>query len=208
MPKLIAIDMDGVLADFCTASARLILQRQDVDPLAIMRKGRKAAPTASAFRRWEAGLGVTGRQFWKRINAAGSGFWHAIPLLPWAETMWREVQRVAQQMDAKVLIVTSVGDASGAAEAAMGKMQWVRTHFGPAAVSQVLPCPPHTKHFLARSIDGGNVLIDDLSSNIADWNRRGGRGILWPSVSGEVEMTPVVIDQALLKVFREIESCA
>lgn len=70
------------------------------------------------------------------------------------------------------LILTSC---SGMAIACMGKKKWCANHLGIS--SEKVICVPHSTS-KQKYAGSGKILIDDLTSNIAEWEINGGIGIL------------------------------
>lgn len=145
--RTIFVDLDGVLADFHSAAARL----WGLDPATLSQ--------ADWAQVGEWGLSVPKPDFWARVEAQGEAFWANLEPLPWAQELWDACHAACDG----VVVLTS--PAPFAASAA-GKYAWVREHLD---TKDMLIGRP--KHVCAAP---GRVLIDDRASYGPAWSREGG----------------------------------
>jgi hypothetical protein len=115
------------------------------------------------------------------------GFWETLPPMPGMLMLWNYIAPF------KPNILTALpkgpGD-EGPTEnstrlAKMGKPIWCRTYLQPAP-TQIYMVPKRDKQLFATKVQNGqivsNILIDDNESNIIEWKRNRGVGILHTSV--------------------------
>ncbi len=145
--RTIFVDLDGVLADFHSAVARL----WGKDPARIR--------TSEWAEIGEWGLSVPKPDLWDRVEAQGEEFWANLEPLPWAEELWDACQAACDS----VVVLTSPGPF---AASAAGKYAWVRQHL---KTKDMLI--GHPKHVCAAP---GRVLVDDRASYGPSWTREGG----------------------------------
>lgn len=149
----IYIDMDGVLSDFVQGALDLF---QQPDALSDWPLGSHRVAQV---------LGVSGTEFWKRIDASGSSFWSELAPYPWVAELLTLVDSYPWY------ILTSPSRDGSSAD---GKMQWMRRYLGDD-FRRYLISPQ--KQLLANS---NSILIDDLDPNIERFETAGGTGILFP----------------------------
>lgn len=150
-PRSIFVDLDGVLADFHTAVARLY----DLDP--------DTLTTSDWAEIGEWGLSIPKPDFWDRVQAAGAAFWSGLEPLPWAERLWAACHAVCE----RVVILTTPGPFP---ESAAGKYAWVRERLDTTSMLIGRPKEACSKP--------GHVLIDDRAGYGPRWEGEG--GILLP----------------------------
>lgn len=151
------IDMDGVLVDFIGGCARLT-----------GRPAPKRDPKIKDNRTMEEWFGD---DVWKRITIAGSDFWEGLEPFPWAAPLW---ERLCAANDNDVYILSSPGNGRTAQQACYGKIAWCRKHLGIDTDSIILA---KSKSVVARP---SVILIDDTDRILINWERSGGRGIVFP----------------------------
>lgn len=146
----IFLDLDGVLADFAGASARVFNKPVDV----IKDWGFYSA------------LGTDEHGFWTRIHSIGADFWASIPPYPWYKRLYEECVRTAP-----TIILTSPSDHESSPQ---GKASWLkeRLSLGPRGYLM-----GSAKEHLAHP---GALLIDDADHNVDRFRGQGGRAILFP----------------------------
>ena len=76
-----------------------------------------------------------------------------------------------QTKNVKILTSGSIKNTGNLAT--IGKQKWVLNHLG--TFKTIVAASSSDKQIYSAP---GNILIDDLYSNITEWNRRGGTGIL------------------------------
>lgn len=109
--------------------------------------------------------GVDG--LWKLINSHGQEWWANLNWMPDGTKLWSAIE------NKNVKILTSGSTRNTGTMAINGKKQWVANHLGP--IETIVVNNSHDKQKYARK---GDILIDDLPSNITEWNSKNGIGIL------------------------------
>lgn len=170
----ILLDMDEVLTDFIGGAVRIHGAKWGFTRAEINAQRRPGEwDIVRPIGRWLRQQGhhepFTPDHFWSAITEAGSRFWIELERLPWAYEMVDLVARYTSDWH----IVTAP---SKCATSYSGKVQWLKTEFGPDFDQFVIT--PH-KHILANS---RAILIDDREKNISSFIEAGGRGILFPNV--------------------------
>jgi 5'(3')-deoxyribonucleotidase len=155
---MIFLDVDGVLADFAGAAARLHGRTQPLDSW-----WPRGAYSMAAV------LNISGDEFWAPINAAGSDFWRDLEVLPHFEAM------IAALHPRRFTLLTSP---SREPSCLQGKLEWIHKVFGSKFRDYVIT---PRKHLLAHPLCGA-ILIDDLPSNCHDFEMAGGEAILFPTL--------------------------
>jgi hypothetical protein len=141
------VDLDGVLADFHTALARLY----GLDPARLEEAGW------AELGEW--GLSIPKPGFWDSIQAEGPGWWAALPKLPWADRLWAACRAACDT----VVVLTTPGPF---AESAAGKYAWVTEQLGTADMLIGRP-----KEVCSRP---GHALVDDRAGYGPRWQGEGG----------------------------------
>ncbi len=97
-------------------------------------------------------------------------WWSTIPIYDGALDFYKDIQQYA---DTKFLTGPMVNpDCHG------GKAKWIEnfdSKRGKWALMDLIICPSKLKHLLAKE---NHILVDDRESNIKDWEKAGGIGIL------------------------------
>jgi len=104
---------------------------------------------------------------WKLINSHGQEWWANLNWMPDGTKLWSAIE------NKNVKILTSGSTRNTGTLAIEGKKQWVANHLGP--IETIVVNNSHDKQKYARP---GDILIDDLPSNITEWNSKNGIGIL------------------------------
>lgn len=158
-PKVICIDLDGVLVDMHTDLARLFGD----DPETYTQK------EWAEIGEWGLSIpSVDGKfsspdDFWDKVRAKGAQWWIDLPKLPWADELWN----TAKETGATCVVLTTPAPFP---ECAYGKWQWVHENL-------------HTENiFIARPKNicskEGTWLIDDRAALYGKtWEDLGGRFI-------------------------------
>ena len=154
----ILLDMDGVLCDFIGHTCTIMGMDGE--------KAKQLWPLGA----WELseGLGINDRQAWDAIDARGEDFWASIPTLPWFSELYETCLASCE----KVVILTSP---SLAHSSASGKVLWMQKHLGKSFRSYLIG---PKKDVCARP---GAVLIDDNDKNCSEFEKHGGRSIVFPA---------------------------
>jgi hypothetical protein len=105
--------------------------------------------------------------FWKLINSHGQKWWENLNWMPDGEKLWSAIK------NKNVKVLTSGSTRNTGTMAINGKKKWVADHLGP--IETIVVNSSHEKQKYARF---GDILIDDLSSNISEWTVKKGTGIL------------------------------
>ena len=133
----ILLDLDGVLADF--VSATLVRHRRGESHDQILKW--------DYFTDW----GMTDAEFWAPLR--GGGFWTGIKPYPWAREFYRKLATLGE--------VTIATAPNLDPECIPAKIKWVEQHLG---VDQDHVMCGRRKHLMASP---GTLLIDDGPHNIA-----------------------------------------
>lgn len=153
----ILLDMDGVIADFCTH--------------AILTFGKDPS---EVYRQWRPGhyeihevLGLPSADFfWSQVNRYGHEWWSSIPHYSWASELWNVLEAIAP-----ITILTSP---SRNPNAAKGKVRWLLNWKGSTFRSYMIG---PQKYLCARQ---GALLVDDTESKVKKFTIHGGHAILFP----------------------------
>jgi hypothetical protein len=105
--------------------------------------------------------------FWKLINSHGQKWWENLNWMPDGEKLWSAIK------NKNVKVLTSGSTRNTGTMAINGKKKWVADHLGP--IETIVVNSSREKQKYARF---GDILIDDLSSNISEWTVKKGTGIL------------------------------
>jgi len=170
---MIFLDMDGVLCDF--VSAAFSAHGSTFNPQEYPR-GEFAI---------ESVLGCTTKEFWRRIDFAGEYFWEHLEPYPWAEVLFRELQRVDE-----VIIATSP---SRSPASYAGKQRWLR-YMGMNGVQSMFGS---RKYLMAKP---GRVLVDDGEHNVTPWIREGGQAVLVPQPWNCADPTDDMVSHVLIQL--------
>ena len=150
-------DMDGVLTDFSGDFMRYaklnkyshIDERDDVPNNAAARYEKKYGSEA----------------FWKVVQSGGLKFWSDMSWNPGGKRLWGYISRYNSQ----ILTAPSKRVYS---DCVKGKKMWVSSRLGNPQIH--IRSKEKKKEFAGKN----KILIDDLKSNINEWNASGGVGIL------------------------------
>lgn len=174
----ILLDMDCVLADFIHGMA-ILHGYTKVEVMSNWPIGEYAGEVA--IRETQANwLMMTGRErqtpftsadFWRPINQC-RGFWRDLPILPWAQEVFRLVTSLTDDW----YIVTSP---SKCRECVIEKEEWLAHHLGGEAAMRMIPTKH--KHLFAVKSRGPVILVDDCDSNVVSFRDAGGIGIIFPA---------------------------
>ena len=152
------LDMDGVLVDFIGGANRA---HGKEDPFLI----EANRGTYAVEELW----GMTPKEFWEPLNSLE--FWENLEKTPECD----EIIELACNGfgDENVCILTAPSEFEGCMVA---KQRWMKKHY-PEFVKRTIFAAAGTKQFI-----GGpeKLLIDDRDSNVEEWRKAGGRGILLP----------------------------
>lgn len=157
--RVIYLDMDGVIADF--------------DGYIIRQLGKPFRKLGSSQEAWQA------------VRPYTHELYAVLEPMPDAETLVNGVIELANVHDYDIGILTAVPKLHRVPMAKTHKIEWLRRHFpmllnnfniGPWAEHKQYHCLP------------GDVLIDDSTMNIPQWNDRGGVGILHVSATDSLKL--------------------
>jgi hypothetical protein len=105
--------------------------------------------------------------FWKLINSQGQEWWENLEWMSDGTKLWSAIE------NKNVKVLTSGSTRNTGTMAINGKKKWVADHLGP--IETIVVNSSHEKQKYARP---GDILIDDLYSNISEWTVKKGTGIL------------------------------
>lgn len=106
-------------------------------------------------------------KLWKLINSHGQEWWENLNWMPDGTKLWSAIQ------NKNVKVLTSGSTRNTGTMAINGKKKWVADHLG--SIETIVVNSSHEKQKYARP---GDILIDDLYSNISEWTVKNGIGIL------------------------------
>jgi hypothetical protein len=174
----ILLDVDCVLADWVPAACRAHgLTPEAVYAVWPAGEYGMDGPLAEALRRagrWPGGAlnrdaarPFTAEDFWAPLNGSAE-FWATLPKTPWCD----DLVALALGLTEDVWLVSAP---SRCPSSHLGKLDWVRRHFGDGFDRLVLT--PH-KYLLANP---SAVLVDDRDDNVRAFRLAAGRATLFPA---------------------------
>lgn len=120
--------------------------------------------------------------FWNLINQHGESWWAELDWMPDGTQLWNGIK------EHNVKILTSGSTRNTGTLAINGKRRWVANHLGP--IETIVVNNSHDKQMYAKS---GEILIDDLPSNIVEWTQQNGIGILHRNAVDTLEKLQEII---------------
>lgn len=115
---------------------------------------------------------IDDKEFWKPVDKAGYNFWLNIPWMKDGKELWDYVKKY----EPEILSAPSQQN-----DSRVGKHDWVKREL--PGVHLILRSASNKKEFASPD----SILIDDRISNIDDWNKAGGIGILHTSTKSTIE---------------------
>lgn len=173
---MIFVDIDGVLADFVTAA--FSVHGKVFDPETYPRKEWSIANV----------LGISDREFWRRIDFAGEAFWENLDLFPHSLEMLEMLSRYDE-----ICFATSP---SSSPASYSGKRRWLQK-----MGFDLIPAMFGSKKHLMSG--PGRILIDDSPKNCEQWYKSGGTAILFKQVWNTDEK---VDDKTWRSIFDEMHA--
>ena len=173
---MIFVDIDGVLADFVTAA--FSVHGKIYDPEAYPRKEWSISKV----------LGVSDREFWRRIDFAGESFWENLDLFPHGIEMLGMLSKYDE-----ICFATSP---SSSPASYSGKRRWLQK----MGFDLIPAMFGSKKHLMAGP---GRILIDDSPHNCEQWQKHGGTAILFKQVWNTEEE---INDQTWRQIFLVLNS--
>lgn len=176
---MIALDMDGVLADFDAG-----LRAHGVDPnwdiLHLSREEMTPAQIAADDR--------------IRESMATPGFFE------WLAPMWdaRELWRFCERVDPDFVVLTArPRRVDTAARVAREKRAFIHRVFGPIQDSRFICCLASEKCNYVGQCGSGTpqILVDDRLLNCTDWCRAGGYAVLHTSAEDSIRRIQTIMDE-------------
>ena len=159
------LDMDGVLTDFTGACEKL---------------GEHMTFWYSADK----------ERFWKRITAAGPGFWAEMPWMAGGKELHSFLKNSG--FSPTILSALPNPDRKAAlAYARKGKITWLRRELGTPYAEEAILCFRPEK---ALHSGVSRVLIDDNSDNIREWEEAGGIGVLHKNTNRTIKCLSKTIE--------------
>lgn len=168
------LDLDGVFADFDARLKDYEIHKNQNDFLARHK---------DSWTQEEKALDVAVRA------AMGSpGFWLGIPLVTDAPLLWEHCTEY------EPFILTALPNVEEWHErVASEKKTWVRSNLDAIPDERIICCLRSQKKNYARN----NILIDDMLSNINEWNEAGGYGILHTSAKDSITRLEYIMKELL-----------
>jgi hypothetical protein len=111
--------------------------------------------------------------FWSLISQGGVGYWVGMPWMPNGKQLWEYISKYNP-------IILSAPSREN--ESRLGKRLWVRNNLSPKP-KLILASAANKPNYSTRN----KILIDDRPDTIANWNAKGGTGILFKSTSQVIE---------------------
>lgn len=155
-PRAIYLDMDGVLADFEAAMRARGVSNSS------FQFGHRPIEEWSA-EQIASDLAV-------RAEMSKPDFWPSIPIMAGAPELVAVCKRLAARDQLHVLTALP-RDPATRDMVDQQKREWIYTHLGPMGIYTCLRA--EKKDFARR----GDILVDDLLSNCAEWQEAGGHAI-------------------------------
>lgn len=161
----ILLDMDGVIADFFTAS---VLAHKDAASRELKIECAKDMEDHFPYGEWDipSALGLTVAEFWSRID--NYDFWINVPVHSGARAFVIELNEIAP--------VTMCTSASLSPECLRGKADWMARHIGSQYPMHLCYRGASKAHFARPD----QLLIDDYGHNIEGYEAAGGPTIHVP----------------------------
>jgi len=153
------LDMDGVIADFVGAALRTH------NAIGLYEKGR--AQNCDDIAKL---LGISQKDFWGKLDEDPQ-FWYSLRPTHDAEQLVEFAEDLVGREH--VAILTSPAQSE---HCVPGKRAFIARHF-PQFSQRIIFCPSATKCFVAGP---QRVLVDDKESNVEEFRRAGGIGVLVP----------------------------
>lgn len=153
MNKMIVLDLDGVVVNFCKAAYEIHGKRWNTE----------VPRTFDFFEDWD----MTAEEFWKPIDAEGPIFWERLEKYPWADGFIAKLTNY----DVDLVVATSPSLSPGCTA---GKVELIKYLFHDKFRDYFIS--PRKWHLSSP----GRILIDDNETNCEMWEARGGTAILFP----------------------------
>lgn len=124
---------------------------------------------------------------WDKLDSAAPHFYRNLPLMPGALELWEWLL----PFEPCILSAASSHIPASASQ----KHEWVKEYLGIEGDRIVIVADREDK---PRYCNPGDILIDDLESNVNEWNVEGGYGIMFHSAEQTIaELEKMVIDGKL-----------
>jgi hypothetical protein len=157
-------DLDGVLVDFYSG---------------IYEKYGLAYPTEKIE---QSKFDAFQKELFDNIKKDGVDFWKSLRPLQGAVQMYRELIKHADHVGVITAYPRTFTEKVDILACSLGKKFWIESNLDESLVYRTDVCKASDKHLVARKFPNDvNILIDDMESNINDWNNAGGIGILHKS---------------------------
>lgn len=154
----IFLDMDGVIADFVTAS--LSLHKR----LDLLQKDKLCYNLNTE-------VGISQQEFWDKINPDIYGsvtFWRDVPTYPYTNDLWNIL---IQKYSANNIIITTQASEF---PVMYGKLLWLQKNIHPYPTKIILDKDK------SQYATPNSVLIDDCDDNVNEFVKMGGKAVLLP----------------------------
>lgn len=185
-PTRIHLDVDDVLADWTGAVCCMFGE----DPANV----REHWPTdVSDICKV---LNISKSNMWRRIDAAGAGFWEHLDLFSWSFDLYR----LCASLGPTTLLTSPSMHTSSHA----GKYAWMQRHFGRNFRSYLIGPDK------AAAASAHSVLVDDWQKNLDKYSARGGHVLLFPTAGNSLhdhKRSPLAyVEPQLRSLFAQNES--
>lgn len=149
------LDMDGVLADFNTAAEQYLGATPEQHQEAAQRG------------RWP-------DEQWQRLISV-ENFYRHLPKMPLADELVRLALLFRENLDYDVKILTAIPKGNDMPDCFHDKIDWINEHYGEYNLRVHFGPYSHDKQRHCWGPD--DILVDDRTSNCAEWRARGGRAL-------------------------------
>lgn len=190
----IALDMDGVLADFIEGACLFHNKPNPYDEV----DRRETWGEWDVNKLW----GMSATEFWK---CSTYEFWKG--LKPYDTMLDLVANCISLVGPLHVVIITSPPD-TNKEEAISGKRDWILEHLGSRLLGSRLAAKVHfTKHKYEHA-EEGMLLIDDSDKNVRDWREKPGCPAIlvprpWNSFHWAADISDKAVSRMLLDKFKE-----
>ena len=109
-------------------------------------------------------------ELWKEVSGIDHFYWN-LPLMPYA----LDLMKYLRSLQVPLAILTAIPRRRSVPQATHDKIEWIKAYIDSNLEFHIGPFAQDKQRFSGP----GRVLIDDNEKNIAQWNSRGGRGVLY-----------------------------
>ena len=160
LDRIIFLDMDEVLVDFIGGACQIHgITKEEM----YLKQPLGEWDITKALR-------LSQDAFWNPINQAGVDFWLNLQPTPWCD----ELRNLVFDLEYRVVALHILSSPSFCPTCYDGKTRWLKQKFGYRFTNFVIT--PHKWLFAGP----GRILIDDRAKNCGEFDRAGGKSILFP----------------------------